>query len=104
MTIIEVTPLSNGAHNNQTIYGVDPRKFPIPSGWALVPDEMLPLENFPFGDVEADEIDGILTLTKWTPGEIPEPEPEPEPEPSEQDWIEAQVLWTAVQTNTLLEE
>ena len=36
-------------------------------------------KNFPFGNVTAEEIDGIMTVTSWIPGEIPGPEPEPEP-------------------------
>lgn len=80
MTIIEVIPQSNGAHRNQTSTGpIEP-----PEGWAVVPETMQPLENFPFGGVEVKEIDGALTVTKWTPGTVPEPEPEPEPpEPEE---------------------
>ena len=73
MQIIEIIALDNGAHNNQTYHGV------IPEGWAVIPDDM-ELPNFPFGEVEAEEIDWVMTVTSWTPGEMPEPEPEPEPE------------------------
>lgn len=72
MRIIEITVLENGAHRNQTYHGV------IPDGWAAVPDDMV-CENFPFGDVDAEEINGVMTVTKWTAGVVPEPEPEPEP-------------------------
>lgn len=72
MRIIEIAALENGAHRNQTYHGV------IPDGWAAVPDDMV-CENFPFGDVDAEEINGVMTVTKWTAGVIPEPEPEPEP-------------------------
>ncbi|MBR1659258.1 MAG: hypothetical protein IJ705_02955 [Oscillospiraceae bacterium] len=34
----------------------------------------------------------------------PEPGPEPEPEPTEMERIEAQVMYTALMTDTLLEE
>ena len=78
MRLIEIQTLYNGAHNNQTINGVDPSKFPVPDGWAVIPDDMV-CENFPFGEVETAEIDGVMTVTKWTPGTIPEPEPVPEP-------------------------
>lgn len=101
MTIIEIAKLENGAHNNQTIYS---GQIPVPDGWCLVPNSMLPLENYPFGDVEVEEIDGIMTLTKWTPLPIPEPPPPPPPEPSDMDKLQAQVLYTAVETNTLLIE
>lgn len=97
MYIIEITALDNGAHRNQTYPGH------VPDGWALIREDVSALENFPFGEVVAEEIDGVMTLTSWTPGEMPEPEPEPEAEPSQLDIIEAQVTYTAMMTDTLLE-
>ena len=79
MRIIKIDPFDNGAHANQIGY-LDV----VPDGWAIIPDEML-CENFPFGDVEVEEIDGVVTVTKWTPGTIPEPEPLPTPGPTAQD-------------------
>lgn len=76
MRIIEIAALDNGAHRNQT-----GNFSAIPDGWAFIPDSMT-TENFPFGEVEVAEINGVMTLTKWTAGTIPEPEPEPEPEPT----------------------
>ena len=36
-------------------------------------------ENFPYGNVLAEEIDGVMTVTSWSPGTLPErPEPEEE--------------------------
>lgn len=68
MRIIEIKALENGAHRNQT------GKFStIPEGWAAIPDDMT-CENFPFGEVEAAEVDGVMTVTKWTPGIVPEVE------------------------------
>lgn len=97
MNIIEIIALDNGAHRNQTYNGV------IPNGWAV--DRLsLCVENFPFGEVEAKEIDGVMTVTSWTAGEIPEPEPEPEEEPTQLDRVEAQATYTAMMTDTLLEE
>ncbi len=78
MRIVEIKALDNGAHNNQTIDGVFSV---IPDGYAVIPDDM-ECENFPFGEVKAEEIDGIMTVTEWIPGVIPEPEPMPEPEPT----------------------
>lgn len=76
MKIIEIVALENGAHRNQT------GNFQtIPDGWAVIPEDM-ECENFPFGEIEVAEIDGVLTVTKWTAGEMPEPEPEPEPSPT----------------------
>lgn len=76
MRIIEINALDNGAHKNQTISGV----IPIPDGWAVIPDET-ETENFPFGEVTAEEIDGVMTVTSWVAGVIPEPE---QPTPAEQ--------------------
>jgi len=97
MRIIEIAPLSNGAHRNQS-GGVSV----VPSGWAVIPDDM-ECENFPFGEVEVAEVNGVMTVAKWTPGEMPEPEPIPDPEPTQLDIIEAQVTYTAMMTDTLLE-
>ena len=97
MKIIEIAPLDNGAHRNQN-GGLSV----VPSGWAVIPADMV-CENFPFGEVEAEEINGVMTVTKWTAGEMPEPEPVPEEEPTQLDIIEAQVTYTAMMTDTLLE-
>lgn len=80
MRMIEITALENGAHNNQTFHGV------LPDGWAVIPDDM-ECENFPFGNVTVEEIDGVMTVTSWEPLPIPEPEPEPvEPETDDVTW------------------
>ena len=97
MRIIEIAPLSNGAHRNQS-GGVSV----VSSGWAVIPDDMV-CENFPFGEVEVAEVDGVMTVTKWAAGMMPEPEPEPDPQPTQLDMIEAQVAYTAMMTDTLLE-
>ena len=88
MYIIEIAALDNGAHRNQSYPGT------VPDGWALVREGVSTLENFPFG---------VMTMTEWIPGEMPEPEPEAEPEPTQLDIIEAQVTYTAMMTDTLLE-
>jgi hypothetical protein len=97
MRIIEIAPLDNGAHRNQ-----NGSLSVVPEGWAVIHADM-ECENFPFGEVEATEVNGVMTVTKWTPGEIPEPEPIPDPEPTQLDIIEAQVTYTAMMTDTLLE-
>lgn len=76
MQMIEIIALDNGAHRNQTYHGV------LPEGWAVSREDVATLINFPFGDVTAEEIDGLMTMTSWTPGVIPEPEPEPEAAPT----------------------
>lgn len=98
MKIIEIKALDNGAHNNQTIYNVDPSKFPIPEGWAVIPEDMVIPDTFPFVDITAK--DGVVT--SMIAGTMPEPEPKMEPEPSQLDILEAQVTYTAMMTDTLL--
>ena len=73
MRIIEITALSNGAHRNQSGFVGT-----VPEGWAVIPDSV-ELPNFPFGIVTAAEIDGVMTVTEWIAGEMPEPEPDPTP-------------------------
>lgn len=80
MRIIEIKTLENGSHRNQT---GDFKT--IPEGWAVIPDEM-ETPNFPFGDAETEEKDGVMTVTKWTAGTIPEAE-EPEQPVSKLDKV-----------------
>lgn len=84
MRIVEIKALDNGAHNNQTIDGVFTV---IPDGYAVIPDDMN-CENFPFGEVKAAEIGGVMTVTEWVPGVIPEPEPMSEPEPTAEELLD----------------
>lgn len=69
MKIIEIAALSNGAHRNQTTNGPSV----VPSGWAVVPAGM-ETPRFPFGEVAVETVDGVSTVTAWTPGNVPEPE------------------------------
>ena len=84
MKAIEIIANSNGGHNNQTCN----IPFPLFEGWAVIPDDM-ETPNFPYGEVEVEEIDGVMTVTKWTPGVIPDPEPTPEAEPSAEEMLNA---------------
>ena len=87
MRIIEIAALENGAHRNQSMDAplaiLDGCSI-VPDGWALIPDDM-ETENFPFGTLEAEEIDGVMTVTAWTPGTVPEPEPAPVLPPSNEE-------------------
>ena len=75
MKIIEIIALENGAHRNNESGSIKT----VPDGWAVIPEDM-ECENFPFGEVEAEEVGGVMTVTKWTAGEMPEvPTPEEEP-------------------------
>lgn len=94
MTIIKIEQNANGSHDNQTINGVTPATFPIPEGYAVVPEDLgTPdtLKNYPFGAVTVETINGILTVTSWTPLPKPKPEPLPEPDPSDEP-----VTWSAL--------
>lgn len=75
LRIVQIEKLENGAHQNQTIDSLTA----IPEGWAVVPDDIV-TDNFPFGDLTTEKVDGLMMVTSWTPGIIPEPAPEPEPE------------------------
>ena len=82
MRIIEIKAQENGAHRNQS------GDFStVPNGYAVVP-ETLDTPNFPFGEIEVEEIDGVMTVTKWTAGEIPET-PEVVPEPTTDEILNA---------------
>ena len=66
MRIIEIKTLNNGSHKNQSgEFNI------IPEGWAVIPDNM-ETPNFPFGEITTKKFDGVVTVTKWTPNEIPE--------------------------------
>lgn len=78
---IEIAALENGAHRNQTGGMSTP-----PNGWALIPPGMV-CENFPFGEVTAEEVNGVMTVTSWTPGVIPDPEEPPEEEPTTEELL-----------------
>ena len=69
MRIIEIKPLNNGAHSNTNVFSETPPK--LPDGWAAIPDNM-ECKNYPFGEVVAEEIKGVMTVTKWIPGVMPE--------------------------------
>lgn len=93
MYIIEIAPQSNGAHRNQTSNEAVPY---IPEGWALLPGSVgTPdtLENYPFGVVSVEDVEGVPTVKSWTPRPIPEPEPVPEEEKTytESDMISAMI-------------
>ena len=72
MKIIEIKKNENGSHDNITADYLET----VPEGWAVIPEE-LETPNFPFGNVETEEKDGVMTVTKWEAGEIPEVEPLP---------------------------
>lgn len=70
LRIVEIEALSNGTHRNQ-----EWNEKNIPDGYAVIPDGM-DMPNFPFGEITAEEIDGVMTVTKWVAGKEPEPFPD----------------------------
>lgn len=95
MNIVEIKPFDNGGHRNQ---GWD--SMLIPDGYAVIPDDM-ELKNFPFGEVTAKEINGVMTVTKWVAGTIPKVE-EPERPVTEMERLRADIDFIAVMTGVEL--
>lgn len=91
MLIIEIQPLENGAHRNQTC-----NLNTIPKGWAEVPPGISVPDTFPFVDIEVEG----QTVTSMKPGVVPEPEPEPEPEPTLEDRVSS--IETAIERGLTL--
>lgn len=91
--IIRIEAFENGAHANSGSHDV------IPKGWAIVPEGM-ELENFPFGEVEVEEKDGVVIVTKWTPGVMPEVTEDIAP--TEMEQLRADVDYIAVMTGVEL--
>lgn len=94
MRIIQIEALPNGAHENMNVLS----PLPLPNGWAFIPDGMEIPDSFPFVDITVED----KVVTTMTAREVPEEEPAPEI-PSRLDEIEAQVMYTALETGTLLE-
>ena len=67
LRIVEIKALSDGGHRSQGYHGK------VFEGWALIPENM-ETPNFPYGEVEVEEINGVMTVTKWVPGEVPAPQ------------------------------
>ena len=95
MVIIEIKALDNGAHRNQ---GGDFDT--IPDGWAVIPEGMK-TPNFPFGEIMVSEINGVMTVTKWIAGTMPEVE-EPEQPVSEIERLRADIDFLSLMTGVEL--
>ena len=93
MRIIEIKPLSNGAHRNQTGNFLS-----IPTGWAVIPEDVPIPETFPFVTLTVEG----QTVTGMEPGVVPEPEPQPEPEPTETEQLRADIDFVAAMTGVTL--
>lgn len=93
--IIKIEPYANGGHANQ---GNTPKI--LPCGWAVVPAD-LDTPNFPFGDVTVEEINGIMTVTKWVAGTIPKEEETEKPVTVEEQ-LRADIDYLAIMTGVEL--
>ncbi len=93
MRIIEIQTLPNGAHRNQTGNFLS-----IPTGWAVIPEDVPIPETFPFVDLVV-EGNQVVTMTA---GVVPAPEPEPEPGPTEMEQLRADVDFIAAMTGVSL--
>lgn len=93
MKIIEIMPLSNGAHRNQETTSTR-----VPDGWAVIPESVEIPETYPFVDlvVEGNKV------VSMTAGVVPDPEPEPEPEPTETEQLRADVDFLAAMAGVTL--
>ena len=68
MRTVEIKAQKNGAHKHT--YNAPT----LPAGHAVIPDGMV-LENFPFGDLTAEKVNGVMTVTSWTPIKPIAPDP-----------------------------
>ena len=66
MRIVKIQKLPNGSHSNQ-----DGTFRIIPDGYAIIPAGM-ETPNFPFGDIEIEKINGVMTVINWIAGDLPE--------------------------------
>lgn len=99
MRIIEIIALSNGAHRNQA--GNSPV---VPEGWAVIPDDIVIPETFPFVNITVADSDeeGAPFVTSMTAGVVPDPEPEPEAAPTELEQLRADIDYIAMETGVEL--
>ena len=85
MHIICLTPDEPGVYND---HKADHITCP-PDGWAYIPEDFPKPSTFPrLGSIEAEDIDGVMTVTAMTEGTLPDPVPEPEPEPTVWDELD----------------
>lgn len=92
MWIVKLTANPNGSHNNHRADHISE----VPDGWAMIPDGFPVPSSFPFVVIEAEN--GVVT--SMTEVEVP---PAPEPAPTWNEQMEAQITYTAMMTDTLLE-
>ncbi len=97
MWIVELKANPNGSHNDHRADHISI----VPEGWAVIPDGFVVPESFPFVGVGAEKnTDGVMTVLTMTEGVVPE---QPDPVPTWDEQMEAQITYTAMMTDTLLE-
>ena len=117
MWIVDLRENPNGSHNDHRAEHITA----VPDGWAMIPADFPVPDTFPFVSVEAEEktytrtvqtegTDGervteqmlytMMTVVAMTEGIVPDA---PAAVPSQLDVLEAQVTYTAMMTDTLLE-
>ena len=101
MLIVKIKAFPDGSIDNQTINGATPKTFPIPEGWAVVPDELDTTDFYNyhcFVFLTVETINGVDTVTAYEPNleaweawkaSLPDPEPEPEAAPSAEERLAA---------------
>lgn len=114
MWIVNLTANPNGSHNDHRADHITT----VPEGWAVIPDGFAVPSTFPFVGIEAEEMTSyrqvevepgiyeqrpftVMTVTAMTEGVVPEA---PEQEPTADERRDAQIFYTAMMTDTLLEE
>lgn len=85
MWILKLESNPNGSHDD---HQGDHITAP-PEGWAVIPEGFSVPDTFPFVGVEAETVDGVMTVTAMTAGTVPEPAPEPEAQPTTEEVLNA---------------
>ena len=98
MWIVNLEANPNGSHNDHRADHITA----VPDGWAMIPDDFTVPSTFPFVGIEAEDVDGVNTVTAMTEGTMPEPAPEVEPEPTEMEQLRADVDYIAIMTGVEL--
>lgn len=83
MRIISLTPNPNGSYNDHISDNITTP----PDGWAMWPDSLPIPACYPFFEsLTAEEVGGVMTVTGYVGGTLPEPaETTPEPTLEEQN-------------------
>lgn len=101
MLLVKKMANANGSHANQYCnFGLPT----IPEGWAAVPPELeqQTLELLPWVTLEVEDGEIVGVSDNAEARAAAAADPAPEPEPTQLDRVEAQAIWTAMQTDTLL--